>query len=172
LVANNPLVGLVLGSESDTRYIEKGVVLLREFGVPFEVIVSSAHRSPERTRGYAKSAEERGIKVIIAVAGAAAHLAGVIAAETKLPVIGVPAPSSSLAGIDALLSTVQMPAGIPVASMGIGEAGAMNACLLAIEIIALLDPELKGKVARYRDNLVSKLEEESTRVEEKFSRDG
>lgn len=171
MVDRTPLIGIVLGSDSDTQYIERGVHLLQEFGVPYEILVSSAHRSPGRTREYAEKAEERGIKVIIAVAGAAAHLAGVIASETRLPVIGVPVPSSPLSGIDALLSTVQMPAGIPVASMGIGEAGGRNACLFALEILALSSPELKEKLSHYRKRLAKKVEEASARVEKEFSQD-
>jgi phosphoribosylaminoimidazole carboxylase PurE protein len=129
-----PLVGIVMGSASDWPSLEAAASLLRDWGIGVEVSVASAHRSPRRAQAYAREAADRGLKIIIAAAGAAAHLAGVLAAETILPVIGVPLPSSSLQGLDSLLSTVQMPAGVPVATMALGPAGAMNAALLAVEI--------------------------------------
>jgi phosphoribosylaminoimidazole carboxylase PurE protein len=122
-----PVVGILMGSDSDLPVMEEAAKVLKVFGIPFEMTVSSAHRTPRRTASYARGAERRGIKVIIAGAGHAAHLAGFIAAETTLPVIGVPIESSSLKGLDSLLSTVQMPGGVPVASMAIGKSGAKNA---------------------------------------------
>jgi phosphoribosylaminoimidazole carboxylase PurE protein len=130
------LVGIVMGSASDWPSLEAAASLLRDWGIGVEVSVASAHRSPQRAQAYAREAADRGLKIIIAAAGAAAHLAGVLAAETILPVIGVPLPSSSLQGLDSLLSTVQMPAGVPVATMALGPAGAMNAALLAAQILA------------------------------------
>ena len=131
-----PLVCVVMGSDSDLPVMEKTTAILEEFGVGYEVRISSAHRAPEKTANLAKYAADRGIQVIIAGAGSAAHLAGVIAAETILPVIGVPIPSSPLQGVDSLYSIVQMPKGIPVATMAIGDAGAANAGILAVEILA------------------------------------
>jgi phosphoribosylaminoimidazole carboxylase PurE protein len=126
-----PVVGILMGSDSDLPVMEEAAKVLKVFGIPFEIKISSAHRTPKRTAGYARGAERRGIKVIIAGAGHAAHLAGFIAAETTLPVIGVPIESSSLKGLDSLLSTVQMPGGVPVASMAIGKSGAKNAKVIA-----------------------------------------
>src|SRR3990167_7597400 len=126
-----PLVGILMGSDSDLAVMEEAAKILKDFGIPYEMTVSSAHRTPKKTSEYARSAEGRGIKVIIAGAGSAAHLAGFIAAETTLPVIGVPIDSSPLKGLDSLLSTVQMPAGVPVAAMAIGNAGAKNAGIFA-----------------------------------------
>lgn len=139
-----------MGSESDRAVMEETAKMLERFGVPYEVIVSSAHRHPKRTREYVQSAADRGIKVIIAGAGMAAHLPGVLAAETTLPVIGVPLPGSALDGVDSLYSIVQMPAGVPVAAMAIGTHGAKNAAIFAVEILALSDPELRQKLADYR----------------------
>ncbi len=145
-----PLVGILMGSDSDLPVMGEAVNILKDFGVPYEVTVSSAHRTPARTSRYAKTAEKRGIKVIIAGAGAAAHLAGFIAAETTLPVLGVPIDSSPLNGLDSLLSTVQMPGGVPVASMAIGKAGAKNAGIFALEILALSDAKLRDALADFR----------------------
>ena len=131
-----PLVGIVMGSDSDWGVMEKAASVLNELNIPFDVTVSSAHRSPDRTADYARSSRSRGLGVIIAGAGAAAHLAGSIAALTTLPVIGVPLDSSSLKGLDALLAMVQMPAGVPVATMGLGKQGIVNAVLLAERIIS------------------------------------
>lgn len=147
------LVGMVMGSASDWPSLEPAAALLRDWGVGVEVLVASAHRSPRKVQAYAREAEARGLKVIIAAAGAAAHLAGVLAAETTLPVIGVPLPSTSLQGLDSLLSTVQMPAGVPVATMAVGEAGARNAALLALRILALHDPGLQEKLRRHKKEL-------------------
>jgi phosphoribosylaminoimidazole carboxylase PurE protein len=142
-----PLVAIVMGSDSDLSVMEETAKILAEFEVPYEMTVSSAHRSPERTAEHARKAEERGIEVIIAGAGGAAHLAGVIAAHTILPVIGVPM-ESGLMGIDSLLSTVQMPGGVPVATVAIGKAGARNAGILAVQILSGNHPELKKSLHR------------------------
>jgi phosphoribosylaminoimidazole carboxylase PurE protein len=144
------VVGILMGSDSDLPVMESAFGVLREFGVPFEAAVLSAHRTPERVSAYAVSARGRGVRVIIAGAGWAAHLAGVLAAKTTLPVIGVPIDSSPLQGMDALLSTVQMPPGIPVATMAVGKGGARNAALFAVQILALSDPELAGKLSEYK----------------------
>ena len=146
----NPLVGIVMGSASDWEVMQHAVKRLEEFGVPCEAKVVSAHRSPELAHEYARTARDRGLACIIAAAGGAAHLAGVMAANTPLPVLGVPMPSKHLQGMDSLLSTVQMPAGIPVATFAIGEAGAHNAALFAVAMLALEDKALAGKLAAFR----------------------
>jgi len=140
------LVAWVMGSDSDLPQLEKGFETCRELSIPFEVRILSAHRTPEALREYAAQAPGRGVRVFVACAGGAAHLAGAIAAQTTLPVIGVPIPSSDLKGLDALLSTVQMPPGVPVAAMAIGTGGAVNAALFAAEILALGDPALAARV--------------------------
>jgi 5-(carboxyamino)imidazole ribonucleotide mutase len=154
-----PLVLIVMGSDSDLQVMEEGAKILTEFGVPFETRISSAHRSPRRTTKLAEEAADRGIRVIIAGAGMAAHLAGVIASETCLPVIGVPMGGSALNGLDALCSTVQMPGGIPVATMSIGKAGAKNAGIFAVQILALGDPVLVEKLKVYREKMTQEVEE-------------
>lgn len=146
----NPKVLLIMGSDSDLPVMQEAANVLTRFGVAHEMRISSAHRSPVRTLALASEAAGRGIKVIIAGAGMAAHLAGVVAAKTTLPVIGVPMPGGSLNGVDALYSTVQMPAGIPVATMAIGKAGAKNAGLFALQILALSDTVLAGAIKEYR----------------------
>ncbi len=143
---NSPLVAIIVGSPSDMELAEKARKQLDELGIPSEIKVLSAHRTPDRTEKYVKAAAGRGIKVIIACAGMAAHLAGVAASHTLLPVIGVPVASGPLRGVDALLSTVQMPSGIPVATVAIG--GARNAAVLAARILALAQPELAGRLAK------------------------
>ncbi|MBI3353925.1 MAG: 5-(carboxyamino)imidazole ribonucleotide mutase [Nitrospirae bacterium] len=152
-IGDKPLVGIVMGSKSDKEIMEEAAKVLKEFGIPYEMTVASAHRSPKRTAEYASSAIERGIEVIIAGAGSAAHLAGVIASETILPVIGVPIDSSPLNGLDSLLSTVQMPGGIPVATMAIGKAGSKNAGIFAAQILGLKYPEILEKLTHYRKKL-------------------
>lgn len=152
-----PLVGIVMGSDSDWTIMEKAASVLNELNIPIDVTVSSAHRSPERTAEYARSARARGLKVIIAGAGAAAHLAGSIAALTTLPVIGVPIDSSSLEGMDALLATVQMPAGVPVATMAVGAAGAKNAAILAAQILATSDPEIEHKLNQFKEEMADQV---------------
>jgi 5-(carboxyamino)imidazole ribonucleotide mutase len=142
-------VSVVMGSDSDLPVMEETVKVLKDFGIAHELVLTSAHRSPERTSSYAKKAAERGVRIIIVGAGAAAHLAGVIASQTHLPVIGIPIDATSLRGLDALLSTVQMPGGIPVATMAIGKAGAKNAALMAIRILSLEDALLQKKLQTY-----------------------
>lgn len=156
---SNPRVGILMGSESDLPVMESAFQVLDAFQVPYEVRILSAHRSPMETAAYAGSAHERGVQVLIAGAGWAAHLAGVVASRTTLPVIGVPIDSSPLMGLDALLSTVQMPPGIPVATMGIGKGGARNAALFALQVLALNDPPLAEALRTYRN----KMAEEVTR---------
>ncbi len=158
------LVAIVMGSDSDLEIMREAAKALDEFGIGHEMDITSAHRSPARTAEFARTAAGRGIKVIIAGAGGAAHLAGVIAAETTLPVIGVPIPSSSLQGLDALLATVQMPAGIPVATVAIGKAGATNAGILAAQMLALGDPELARKMTAHKEKLARGVEEKSRKL--------
>lgn len=159
---SEPKVAIVLGSDSDYPVIEEMLKTLMDFGIEHELIVSSAHRSPERTRQYAIDLETRGLQVVIACAGAAAHLAGVIAAHTILPVIGVPIDSSPLKGLDALLSTSMMPSGVPVATMGIGKSGAGNAAVLAAQILARNDPRLAEQLHRYKKQLADRVEQRDT----------
>lgn len=161
-------VTIFLGSDSDFEIIREGLDLLKEFGVPFNLEVTSAHRSPERTFRLIKEAEAQGTKVFIAVAGKAAHLPGVVASHTILPVIGVPVESQALAGLDALLSIVQMPKGIPVATVALGKAGGANAALLAISILAVSDENLAAKLQTYRQKMAEKVEESSRRLKEKL----
>ncbi|MFW6147138.1 MAG: 5-(carboxyamino)imidazole ribonucleotide mutase [Thermodesulfobacteriota bacterium] len=150
---NPPLVGVVMGSSSDRQVMEECTNTLEKLAIPFEITVSSAHRSPEQTRNYAIQAQERGIEVIVAGAGWAAHLAGALASHTFLPIIGVPIDSSPLQGMDALLSTVQMPPGVPVATMAIGRGGAVNAAVFAAQILALKYPDIAKRLKKYRQNL-------------------
>ncbi len=164
-MATKPLVGILMGSDSDLDVMGETATVLRELGVPFEMTVSSAHRTPGRTLEYAGSAEKRGIKVIIAGAGSAAHLGGFIAAEFTGPVIGVPIDSSPLKGMDALLATVQMPGGVPVASMAIGKAGARNAGIFAAQILGASDRALRTKLKSMRRKMARKVEEKARRVE-------
>ena len=144
------MIGIVMGSTSDWETMKEAAKTLEEFGVPYEAKAMSAHRTPELVADWAKSAAGRGMKAIIAGAGGAAHLAGVLAAHTTLPVLGVPMPSKHLQGLDSLLSTVQMPKGIPVATFAIGEAGAANAALYAVAMLALSDKALAQKLAEFR----------------------
>ena len=162
------LVSIVMGSASDMPIMEEAIKMLKELKIGFEVVVTSAHRSPERTSLFARSASDQGIEVIIAGAGHAAHLAGVIASNTCLPIIGVPIDSSSLNGLDALLSTVQMPAGVPVATMAIGKAGAKNAALFAAQILANKYSEIKKEIEDYRKRLLAELEEKSKKIEKEY----
>jgi 5-(carboxyamino)imidazole ribonucleotide mutase len=163
-----PLVAIVMGSDTDLPTMTETAVALRKFGVPFEVEITSAHRSPARTSEYARTAVARGLKVIIVGAGGASHLAGVIAAETTLPVIGVPMATTTLAGLDALLSTVQMPSGVPVACTAIGKPGAINAAIYAVEIIATSDPQLARKLAEHKEQLARSVAEKSEKVKREF----
>ena len=159
-----PLVGVIMGSSSDwEKCMQFAAETLRDFGVPFEAQVVSAHRTPDRMVEYAHTAEARGLEVIIAGAGGAAHLPGMVAGHTLLPVIGVPVQSRALSGMDSLLSIVQMPAGVPVATMAIGKAGAINAALLAVSILSAARPELREELARYRrQRAAAVLQEELT----------
>ncbi|MDZ4782387.1 MAG: 5-(carboxyamino)imidazole ribonucleotide mutase [Planctomycetia bacterium] len=145
-----PLVGVIMGSKSDWDTMRQAAEMLRQFGVAHESQIVSAHRTPERMHDYAKQAAGRGIEVIIAGAGGAAHLPGMVAAQTLLPVLGVPVQSKALSGLDSLLSIVQMPAGVPVGTLAIGESGAKNAALLAIRILAVNRPDLRAKLETYR----------------------
>ena len=156
-----PLVGIMMGSKSDWETMKQAADVLQQFGVPHECRVLSAHRTPDLTADYAKAAAGRGMEVIIAGAGGAAHLAGVVAAFSLLPVLGVPIQSKSLQGLDSLLSMVQMPGGIPVATLAIGEAGAKNAGLFAVRILANSRPELRKKLQEFRDEQTRKVQEET-----------
>jgi phosphoribosylaminoimidazole carboxylase PurE protein len=158
-----------MGSDSDLPVMEEAVKVLREFGIPCEVDVTSAHRTPEVTARLARSAERRGFGAIILGAGHAAHLAGVVAAHTTLPVIGVPLPSSALQGLDALLSTVQMPGGVPVASMAIGKPGAVNAAIFAVQILATRDPVLRRRLQEHKARLAAGVMEKN-RVQKQAAR--
>ena len=166
-MAEKPLVSIVMGSDSDLEVMRETGRALEGFGIAYEMDVTSAHRAPRKTAEFAHSAAGRGVKVIIAGAGGAAHLAGVCAAESTLPVIGVPIPSSSLQGLDALLATVQMPAGIPVATVAIGKAGAYNAGVLAAQMLSLSDPSLAKKIAEHKERLVKSVEEKSRKLRQK-----
>lgn len=159
---NRPKVGIIMGSDSDLAVMSEAAKVCEEFGVPYEISVVSAHRTPDRAQEYAKTAQERGLKVIIAGAGGAAHLAGVMAAGTTLPVIGVPI-HSKLNGVDSFVSTLQMPPGVPVATMAID--GAKNAGLLAVQILALSDKELTNKLAGYKKDMADQIEAKAGKLE-------
>lgn len=159
-----PRVGIVMGSDSDLDRMRPCAQLLDEFRIAHEIRVISAHRTPDTAHEYATTAAERGLGVIIAAAGGAAHLAGVLASLTPLPVIGVPIQTSSLGGLDSLLSTVQMPTGVPVATVAIGKAGPVNAAILAAQILAGADPDLREKVVQYKARLAQKVAEADENV--------
>jgi phosphoribosylaminoimidazole carboxylase PurE protein len=161
-----PLIGIIMGSDSDLQTMLETAKVLKQFEIPYEIGVYSAHRSPHRTAEYIRTARERGLKLIVAGAGSSAHLAGVSAAETILPVIGVPIDSSPLSGFDALLSTVQMPPGVPVATVGVGKSGATNAGILAVQILALADEALSMKLIQYKAQLEQTVAEKSRKVQE------
>ena len=165
------LIGIVMGSDSDLPIMQEAAKILDDFNVQYDITISSAHRSPELTTTYAKNAAKKGFEVIIAGAGGAAHLAGVIASKTSLPVIGVPIDSSSLNGLDSLLSTVQMPSGVPVATMAIGKTGAKNGAILAIQILSLKYPELKKKLNRYKNRLAAETSQKSRRITKNLHKD-
>ena len=167
-----PLVGILMGSDNDYEIMAESAKVLKQFDIPFEMIVSSAHRTPERTATYVSGARDNGIKVLIAGAGAAAHLAGVVAAETTLPVIAVPIDATSLQGLDALLAMVQMPAGIPVATMAIGPAGARNAGIFAAQILATEDLALVGKLSGFKADMATGVVKKSDKVQQKLVADG
>ncbi len=159
-----PLVSVVMGSDSDLPVMQEALNILDAFGIPREVYLTSAHRAPDRTTAFARKAAKRGVKILIAGAGAAAHLAGVIASQTSLPVIGVPIDATSLGGLDALLATVQMPGGIPVATMAIGKAGAKNAALFAVRILSLEKAELGEKLQAYIKGMAREVEEKQKKM--------
>ena len=168
---DKPLVSILMGGDSDYDVMVEAAKALDQFGIPFEMTVSSAHRTPERTAGIVRSARERGVKVIIAGAGAAAHLAGVVAAETVLPVIAVPIDCTSLHGLDALLAMVQMPAGIPVATVAIGKAGARNAGLLAVQILALSDADLTRRLVEFKAEMAIGVEAKAKSLQKRLEAD-
>ncbi|MFC1480582.1 5-(carboxyamino)imidazole ribonucleotide mutase [Candidatus Omnitrophota bacterium] len=157
------VVSIVMGSDSDMPVMKEASVMLKKFGVPHEVKIFSAHRSPDKTSTFAKAARRKGVKVIIAGAGGAAHLAGVVASHTTLPVIGVPM-DTKLDGIDSLLSTVQMPAGVPVATVSIGKAGAINAAILATQIIGVNSGPVAKKLEGYKKELIRKIEAKNRKI--------
>jgi 5-(carboxyamino)imidazole ribonucleotide mutase len=157
-MSKKPVVGILMGSDSDFEVMQEAGKTLKGFDIAFEMMVTSAHRTPEKTHKYTQTAVERGIKILIVGAGAAAHLAGVVAASTPLPVIGVPLSATDLKGMDALLSTVQMPGGIPVATMAIGKAGAKNAGIYAARILALSDVALAAKLTQFRIEMAAAVE--------------
>lgn len=162
-----PLVLLMMGSDTDLSTMQEAADILRLFDIPYEMRISSAHRSPARTMALASEAAGKGIKIIIAGAGMAAHLAGVVASKTILPVIGVPMPGGALNGVDALYATVQMPGGIPVATMAIGKAGAKNAGLFAVQILALSQPHLSALLVRYREEMDKDLEQKDAALQDR-----
>lgn len=166
---NKAQVAVLMGSDSDWEVMSKAVHRLDEFEIVSDVQVMSAHRTPQRVAKYASSARGRGVSVMIVGAGAAAHLAGVVAAHTTLPVIGVPLSATSLQGLDALLATVQMPAGVPVATVAIGSSGAENAAILAAQILALQDKRLAARLQRFKDDMGTKVEAKNKRLQEKVA---
>lgn len=153
MLQGQPLVGIVMGSKSDWETMQHAAETLKQLGIPYEVKIMSAHRTPDEAMEYAATAEERGLQVIIVGAGGAAHLPGVLAAKTLLPVLGVPMQTSALGGLDSLLSIVQMPAGVPVGTLAIGKAGATNAALLAAAILSIKYPEIRERLRQYRQSL-------------------
>ena len=170
-MAEKPLVGIVMGSDTDLPTMTESALTLKKFGIPFEIEITSAHRSPVRTSEYARTAVERGLKAIIVGAGGAAHLAGGIAAETILPVIGVPMATTTLAGLDSLLSTVQMPGGVAVACTAIGKPGAINAAIFAAQIIATADPATAQKLLEHKEHLVRVVAAKSEKLKREFKLD-
>lgn len=160
-----PVVGILMGSDSDLPVMKAAAEFFKSVDVPYEMTVASAHRTPEKAMNFAKTAQERGMKAIICGAGMAAHLAGVISSHTDIPVIGVPLDASPLQGMDALLATVQMPPGIPVATMGIGKSGAKNAAVFVTRILALEDAEIGARLVAFRENMVKEVEEKARKLE-------
>ncbi len=167
-----PLVGIVMGSDSDWPKIKSAVAALDQFEVPFEVRVMSAHRTPHVVAEYATSVAERGLKVVIAAAGGAAHLAGVVAAHTPLPVIGLPVPTPDLGGLDSLLSTVQMPGDVPVASMAVGMGGPRNAGLFAVQILATADKGLFERFSQFKQSLAAKIAAKDAKLQDSIASGG
>ncbi len=170
-MSDQPLVGVLMGSDSDWPQVKKTVQALAEFGVPYEVNVMSAHRTPEQVARYASEALGRGLRVIIAAAGGAAHLAGVVAAHTTLPVIGIPVPTPDLGGLDSLLSTVQMPRDVPVVSVAVGMGGPRNAGLFAVQILALSDPELAEKLAQFKKKIAQAVEQKNEAFQQRLQQE-
>ncbi|MDD5226805.1 MAG: 5-(carboxyamino)imidazole ribonucleotide mutase [Candidatus Omnitrophica bacterium] len=164
------LVSIVMGSDSDLEVMQECAAVLKEFDVPYEMQVLSAHRTPILVADFATQATQKGLKVIIAGAGGAAHLAGAVAANTILPVIGVPLAATQMNGLDALLATVQMPAGVPVATVAVGKPGARNAGLLAVQILALSDGKLAEKLRKFKDSLVESSREKNQKLQEKLKK--
>ena len=164
-MSDTPRVGIIMGSDSDWPKISGAADALDEFGVAYDVQVLSAHRTPGIVCEYASTAIDRGLEVIIAAAGGAAHLAGVVAAHTTLPVIGLPVPTPDLGGLDSLLSTVQMPGDVPVASMAVGMGGPRNSGLFAVQILATADPELRAKLTEFKSKLVDKIVAKNERLD-------
>jgi phosphoribosylaminoimidazole carboxylase PurE protein len=164
-----PLVGIIMGSDSDLGVMTETAKMLEKFGIPYEIEVTSAHRSPARTHEYATTAIDRGLKVVIVAAGGAAHLAGVVAALTILPVVAVPMATTVLSGIDSLLSSVQMPAGVPVAAMAIDKPGATNAAIYAAEILATSDARIAKVLVTYKEELARSVSEKSAKVKLQFA---
>jgi phosphoribosylaminoimidazole carboxylase PurE protein len=162
------LVSIVMGSDSDLEVMQESADVLKEFGVSYEMQVLSAHRTPILVADFATQATEKGLKVIIAGAGGAAHLAGAVAANTILPVIGVPLAATQMNGLDALLATVQMPAGVPVATVAVGKPGARNAALLAVQILALSDAKLAEKLRKFKHSLIENSKEKNRKLQEKI----
>lgn len=170
-MSKNPQVGILMGSDNDYEIMKETASALHQFGISFEMTVSSAHRTPERTAKFVREAKVRGIKVLVAGAGAAAHLAGVIAAETTLPVIAVPIDATALKGLDALLAMVQMPAGIPVATMAIGKAGARNAGIFAAQILAVNDADLSQKLVAFKEEMAIGVEGKAEALKKRLAAD-
>lgn len=162
--SSNPVVGIVMGSDSDWPLVQKACDTLDKFGVPYETRVISAHRTPELAIEYSRNAEARGLKVVVAAAGGAAHLGGVLAAGTVLPVIGIPVAGGALNGLDALYATVQMPSGVPVATVACGSAGPVNAALLAVQILGTADPALREKFRAHKAELAAKVEKANAKI--------
>lgn len=169
MATNTPLIGILMGSDSDWSTLQPASDTLRTFGIEHEVRVISAHRTPHAAADFATQAKSRGIRVLICAAGGAAHLAGVVAAHTTLPVIGIPVAGGALNGMDALLATVQMPGGIPVATVAVGSAGPVNAAILAVQILALGDAALAAKLDGHKQALAQKVEEGNARVQQKLA---
>lgn len=163
-MANNVFVGIIMGSDSDLETMRESVKTLEEFGIGCEVNIISAHRTPQQAHEYASSAEKRGLEVIIAAAGGAAHLAGVMAAWTVLPVIGVPMQTQLSGGLDSLLSIVQMPSGVPVACVATGKAGAKNSALLAAQILGIKYPQFREKMKQYKEQMAKEVEEKNKKI--------
>ena len=169
-MTDEPLVGIVMGSDSDWPLVKKAFDTLMDFGVACEVRVISAHRTPDLAAEYSKTAAERGLKVILSAAGGAAHLGGILAAHTTLPVVGIPVAGGALNGVDALLATLQMPSGIPVATVALGSAGPTNAALFAVQILALSSKPLAQKLADHKKKLAAKVEAANARVNEEIAK--